>query len=48
MGESSGWQIDSIYAVNLNIAKYNAICGASYIPTPSAIEVKKAVVNVKK
>merc|ERR1712081_106575 len=47
MGESSGWQIDSINAVNLNIAKYNAIRGASYIPTPSAIEVKKAVVNVR-
>ena len=46
MGESSGWQIDSINAVNLNIAKYNAIRGASFIPTPSAIEVKKAVVNV--
>merc|ERR1712081_41934 len=47
MGESSGWQIDSINAVNLNIAKYNTIRGASYIPTPSAIEVKKAVVNVR-
>ena len=47
MGESSGWQIDSINAVNLNIAKYNAIRRASYIPTPSAIEVKKAVVNVR-
>ena len=47
MGESSGWQIDSINAVNLNIAKYNAIRGASYIPTPSAIQVKKAVVNIK-
>merc|ERR1711954_177560 len=47
MSESSGWQIDSINAVNLNIAKYDAIQGGTHIPTPSAIRVKKAVVNIQ-
>merc|ERR1712081_12075 len=47
MSESSGWQIDSINAVNLNIAKYDAIQGGTHIPTPSAIQVKKAVVNIQ-
>ena len=47
MGESSGWVLDSISAINLNVARYNPIRGASYTHTPSAIAVKKAVVNIK-
>ena len=34
MGESSGWMMDSIKAVNLNVARNNPIRGSSYIPTP--------------
>ena len=45
LGESSGWVLDSISAINLNVARYNLISWASYTPTPSAIAVKKAVVN---
>ena len=47
MGESSGWVLDSISAINLNVARYNPIRGASYIRTPSAIAVKKAVLNIQ-
>ena len=47
MGESSGWMMDSINAVNLNIARYNPIRGSSYIPTPVGLVSKKALVNVQ-
>ena len=47
MGESSGWVLDIIKAINFNVARYNPISGASYTPTPSDIAVKKAVVNIK-
>ena len=30
IGESSGWVLDSIKAINLNVARYNPIRGASY------------------
>ena len=47
MGESSGWMMDSIKAVNLNIARYNPIRGSSYIPSPVGLVGKKALVNVQ-
>ena len=47
LGESSGWVLGSISAINLNIARYDPIRVASYTPTPSSIAVKKAVVNIK-
>ena len=39
--------MDSINAVNLNIARYNPIRGSSYIPTPVGLASKKALVNVQ-
>ena len=39
--------MDSIKAVNLNIARYNPIRGSSYIPTPVGLASKKALVNVQ-
>ena len=47
MGESSGWIMDSITAVNLNIARYSCIRGSSHIPTPVGIVKKKVIVNVQ-
>ena len=47
MGESSGWMMDSINAVNLNIARYNPIRGSSYIPTPLGLVKKMALFNVQ-
>ena len=46
LGESSGWVLDSISAINLNVARYNPIRGASYTQTPSAIAVKKAFLSI--
>ena len=47
MGEQSGWVLDSIRAIKLNVARYSPIRGSSYIKTPKAIEVKKAILNIK-
>ena len=41
MVESSGWIMDSITAVNLNIAKYKPIRGSSHIETPARIIIRK-------
>ena len=47
MTDGSGWMMDSIKHVNLNIAKYTPIRGSSYIPTPQCLANKKALVNVQ-
>ena len=47
IGESSGWVLDSVSAENLNVARYNPIRGSSHIATPSAIAVKRSVVNIQ-
>ena len=46
MGESSGWIMECITAVNLSIARYNPVRGSSFIKTPSRIANKKAIINV--
>ena len=43
----SGWTVDYISTLWLDIAKYQPLRGGSYIPLPAAVENKKAVVNVK-
>ena len=43
----SGWTIDYISTLWLDIAKYRPLRGGSYIPLPAAVKNKKAVVNVK-
>ena len=43
----SGYRLQSIDAINLNVAKYIPIHGCSYIETPKSIACKGAVVNVK-
>ena len=47
MGEASGWVLDEIENVHLNIAKYKAIRGSSHIYTPPIIAKKRATCNVK-
>ena len=47
MTDGSGWMMDSIKHVNLNIAKYTPITGSSYIPTPQCLVKKMALVNVQ-
>ena len=43
----SGWTVDYISTLWLDIAKYRPLRGGSYIPLPAAVNNKKAVVNVK-
>ena len=43
----SGWTVDYISTLWLDIAKYRPLRGGSYIPLPAAVKNKKAVVNVK-
>ena len=41
IGEQSGWVLDEISSIDLNIARYKPIRGASYTETPRAIAVIK-------
>jgi hypothetical protein len=43
----SGWQLGLIKNCTVSTAKYRPLVGSSYIPTPSIIANKHAVVNVK-
>ena len=43
----SGWTVDRVQTLWLDIARYQPLRGSSYIPLPAAVRSKKAVVNVK-
>jgi hypothetical protein len=45
--ERSGWVLDEILHLNLSIAQYTPVKGSSYIPLPSKLKTKKAIINVK-
>ena len=46
MGEASGWVLDEIENVYLNISSYKAIRGSCHIDTPTSIKHKRATINV--
>ena len=43
----SGWVVDGVQTLWLDIARYQPLRGCSYIPLPAAVKSKKAVINVK-
>ena len=43
----SGWVVDQVLTLWLDIARYQPLQGGSYIPLPAAVRHKKAVINVK-
>ena len=43
----SGWVVDRVVTLWLDIARYQPLRGGSYINLPAAVKSKKAVVNVK-
>ena len=43
----SGWTVDRVQTLWLDMARYQPLRGSSYIPLPAAVMSKKAVVNVK-
>ena len=47
MREGSGWCLESIVELSINVAKYAPLAGNSYIPTPKELADKKAIVNVQ-
>ena len=45
--EGSGWVLDEILHLDLNIAQYTPVKGSSYILLPSKLKTKKAIINIK-
>ena len=45
--EGSGWILDAILHLDLNMAKCTPLKGSSYIPLPKKLKTKKAIINVK-
>ena len=47
-GEGSGWIIDKIEDIWINISNYDPLAGSSYIPLPSKLNnPKKSLINIK-
>ncbi|XP_031558177.1 uncharacterized protein LOC116294670 [Actinia tenebrosa] len=45
--EGSGWAVEEVEGMQVSMARYVPIRGGSYVPLPTWIERKKAIVNVK-
>lgn len=45
--KDSGWSIQKILSLDMNVNKFNPLRGSSYIDLPHDIRNKKAVINVK-
>ena len=43
----SGWKLNTLKTLWLDIAKYEPIKGSSYLPLPDSLKNKQAVVNIK-
>ena len=43
----SGWVLEKILYLEININKYNPLRASSYIPLPKDIASKKAIVNIR-
>ena len=45
--DGSGWILDSVMSLSVNIAKYAPLKGSSYVELPKYLTDKKAIINVK-
>ena len=43
----SGWTVDGVKKVYLDVARYVPIRGGSYIPLPPELKAKQAIINIK-
>ena len=43
----SGWKLNTLKTLWLDVAKYEPIKGSSYLPLPDSLKNKRAVINVK-
>ena len=48
MAEGSNWNFQRVQLICLDIAKYEPLKEGSYIPLPSFLANKRAIINVKK
>ena len=46
MAEGSGWTLDAVLNITIHMAAYQPLYGATYLPTPSKLAGRKAIVNV--
>ena len=44
--EESGWILDEVFHVDLNMAQYTPLTGSSYIPLPKKLIIKNAILNI--
>ena len=47
VAEGSGWEIEKIDLVYVNVARFQPLRGATYLPIPTKLKNKKAVMNVQ-
>ena len=47
MAEGSGWTLEAVVDITIHMAAYQPLYGATYLPTPSKLANRKAIVNVK-
>ena len=48
-GKGSGWIIDQVQDIHININNYNPLAGSSYIPLPAELQNSmKRLINIKK
>ena len=47
MHQCSGWEEDGVEEGHVDVAIFYAFAGGSYIPLPSFLSAKNAIVNVK-
>ena len=45
--QGSGWLLDNVQSLTVNVASYEPIAASSYLPTPKFIASKHAVVNIQ-
>ena len=43
----TGWIFNNFHSIKMYISKYIPCAGAAYIPTPTKLEKKKCLVNIK-
>ena len=47
VAEGSGWEVDKIELVYANVARFQPLRGGTYLPIPTKLKSKKAVLNVE-
>ena len=47
VSEGSGWEVEKIELVYVNVARFQPLRGGTYLPIPTKLKNKKAVMNVQ-